>query len=254
MFLLFVVLAAVVFPAPAGSVEITILYNNVPHAPGCTCQWGFACLIRGPRDTILFDTGGDGRVLLANMQHLGVDPREIDCVVLSHVHGDHTGGVAALLPRLKPVRWYIPVDFVARFRRSLENAGHEVISVSRPLEICPGVFSTGELGSGIREQGLIVDSEAGLVVITGCAHPGIVDMAAAAKTQRKQAIHLVLGGFHLGSRSRAELAGIIDGLRSLGVEKVAPSHCTGDAAMRLFAEAWRDNCLSSGCGARITVP
>ena len=99
MFLLFVVLAAVVFPAPAGSVEITILYNNVPHAPGCTCQWGFACLIRGPRDTILFDTGGDGRVLLANMQRLGVEPREIDCVVLSHVHGDHTGGVAALLPR-----------------------------------------------------------------------------------------------------------------------------------------------------------
>jgi len=252
--LLFILLAAVVFPSPAGSIEITIVYNNIPYAPGCTCQWGFACLIRGPRDTILFDTGGDGRVLLANMERLGVDPREIDCVVLSHVHGDHTGGVASLLPRLEPVRWYIPADFVASFRKSLESAGHRVITVSDPLEICPGVFSTGELGTGIREQSLIVESEAGLVVITGCAHPGIVDIAATAKKQRNREIHLVLGGFHLGSYSEAELARIVERLQALGVQKVAPSHCTGDRAMRLFAQAWKDNCLSSGCGARITVP
>ena len=107
--ILLLVLAAIAFPAPAGGIEITILYNNVPHAPDCRCQWGFACLVRGAEETILFDTGGDGRVLLANMQRLGVDPGEIDCVVLSHSHGDHTGGVRELLPQLKPAIICIPL-------------------------------------------------------------------------------------------------------------------------------------------------
>jgi 7,8-dihydropterin-6-yl-methyl-4-(beta-D-ribofuranosyl)aminobenzene 5'-phosphate synthase len=254
MLILLFILSAIAFPASADGIEITVLYNNVPHAPGCVCQWGFACLIRGTEATILFDTGGDGRVLLQNMERLGVDPGEIDCVVLSHVHGDHTGGVTALLPQLKPIRWYIPADFVGRFRQSLERAGHTVIAVTGQVEICPAVFSTGELGSAIKEQSLIVETEAGLIVITGCAHPGIVHIASTARKLRNREIHLILGGFHLGSYSEAELARIVGQLQALGVEKVAPSHCTGDKAIRLFADTWKENCLSSGCGARITVP
>ena len=252
--ILFILLSAIAFPAPAGAVEITILYNNVPHAPGCVCQWGFSCLIRGTEQTVLFDTGGDGRVLLANMEHLGAAASEIDCVVLSHSHGDHTGGVNELLPHLKRVRWYIPADFSARFRGSLERAGHTVMPVSGPVQICPAVFSTGELGSGIKEQSLIVETKAGLVLITGCAHPGIVHITATAREQRDQEVHLILGGFHLGSTSESRLAGIVEQLQALGVEKVAPSHCSGDMAIRLFADAWKDDCLSSGCGARITIP
>jgi 7,8-dihydropterin-6-yl-methyl-4-(beta-D-ribofuranosyl)aminobenzene 5'-phosphate synthase len=252
--ILFLVLSAIAFPAPAGGIEITILYNNVPHAPDCRCQWGFACLVRGTKETILFDTGGDGPVLLANMERLGVDPGEIDCVVLSHSHGDHTGGVTALLPRLEPVRWYIPADFVGHFRGKLERAGHTVIPVTGQVEICPAVFSTGELGAGIKEQSLIMETEVGLIVITGCAHPGIVHITATARKQREQKIHLILGGFHLGSFSDTQIARIVEQLQALGVEKVAPSHCTGDKAIRLFAETWKEDCISSGCGARIIVP
>jgi len=252
--ILLMLLSALAFPTPAAAIEITVLYNNIPHTPGCVCRWGFACLIRGTEDTILFDTGGDGRVLLQNMDRLDVDTTEIDCVVLSHSHGDHTGGVMALLPHLKPVRWYIPADFAAPFRRTLERAGHTVISVTETLEICPAVFSTGELGSGIKEQSLIVETEVGLIVITGCAHPGIVEITATARKLRNRDIHLILGGFHLGSYSEAELARIVGQLQALGVEKVAPSHCTGDKAIRLFADTWKGDCLSSGCGARIAVP
>lgn len=252
--ILLILLLTIAFPAPAGGIEITVLYNNVPHTPGCLCQWGFACLIRGTEETILFDTGGDGHVLLQNMERLGVDPGEIDCVVLSHSHGDHTGGVTALLPHLKPVRWYIPADFAARFRSSLQRAGHTVIPVTEQIKICAGVFSTGELGSAIKEQSLIVESEAGLIVITGCAHPGIVEITATARKLRNQDIHLILGGFHLGSYSDAELARIVGQLQALGVEKVAPSHCSGDKAIRLFTDTWKEESISSGCGARISVP
>jgi 7,8-dihydropterin-6-yl-methyl-4-(beta-D-ribofuranosyl)aminobenzene 5'-phosphate synthase len=254
MTLLLALLIAIALPAQADGIEITVVYNNIPHTPGCECRWGFACLIQGPEDTILFDTGGDGHTLLQNMELLQVDPEAIDCVVLSHRHGDHTGGVTGLLPHLDAVRWYVPEDFVARIRGKLRRGGHTVIPVTGPLQICPGVFSTGELGSGIKEQSLVVETEAGLVVVTGCAHPGIVDIAAAAKEQRNRKVHLVLGGFHLGSYSEAQLNRIIRELQALGVEKVAPSHCTGERAMKLFAEAWKDSFISSGCGARITVP
>jgi 7,8-dihydropterin-6-yl-methyl-4-(beta-D-ribofuranosyl)aminobenzene 5'-phosphate synthase len=155
---------------------------------------------------------------------------------------------------LKPVRWYIPVDFASRFRESLERAGHTVIPVSGPVEICPAVFSTGELGSGIKEQSVIVETESGLIIITGCAHPGIVQITATARKLRDQKIHLILGGFHLGSYSEAQLARIVEQLQVLGVEKVAPSHCSGERAIRLFAATWKKNSISSGCGARITVP
>ncbi len=242
--------------------NITVLYNNISHSPGCICQWGFSCLIRGAKETILFDTGGDGRVLLRNMESLAVDPEEIDCLALSHGHGDHTGGVGELLPHLKPVRWYIPKSFAGRFRDSLQLAGHTVVPVGGSVEICPGVFSTGQLGSMIKEQALILETASGLVVITGCAHPGIVEMTEAARfarsaraegAQRPQKVHLILGGFHLMSDSQHALSRKIERLQALGVEKVAPSHCTGQGAMRRFAETWQENCISSGCGARIPI-
>ena len=252
--LLFVFLLMILLPAQATTIEITVLYNNIPHAQGCECQWGFACLIRGPQDTILFDTGGNGNVLLSNMELLQVDPAEIDCVVLSHRHGDHIGGIAPLLPHMNPVRWYIPAVFVVQLRGTLEEAGHTVIAVTEPMQICAGVFSTGELGSTIKEQSLIVETDAGLVVVTGCAHPGITNITATARKLQNRKIYMILGGFHLSSHSEAELNRIVKQLQALGVHKVAPSHCTGERAMNLFAETWKKNCISAGCGARIRIP
>ena len=188
------------------------------------------------------------------MELLGVDPAEIDRVVLSHGHGDHTGGIRGLLPRLKPVTWYIPADFAARLRPVLEKAGHDVVSVDEAVPVCPGVFSSGELGSSIPEQSLIVETDSGLVVITGCAHPGIVTITDAAVRQRRCKVHLILGGFHLGACPEGEIRRIIAALRDLKVEKVAPSHCTGERALRLFAVSWRENFIAGGCGARIIVP
>ena len=73
-----------------------------------------------------------------------------------------------------------------------------MIHLIEPLQICAGVFSTGELGSSIKEQSLIVETDAGLIVITGCAHPGIAEITATAKNLRNDKIRLILGGFHLG--------------------------------------------------------
>jgi 7,8-dihydropterin-6-yl-methyl-4-(beta-D-ribofuranosyl)aminobenzene 5'-phosphate synthase len=83
--------------AQPDELRITVLFNNVPYRTGLTPGWGFSCLIEGADKTILFDTGGDGAVLLANMRHLGLSPKNVEFVVLSHIHIDHTGGPDELL-------------------------------------------------------------------------------------------------------------------------------------------------------------
>ncbi|KYH38709.1 MAG: hypothetical protein AYL28_002660 [Candidatus Bathyarchaeota archaeon B23] len=81
----------------ACSGELIILYDNNPYDPRLEISWGFSCLLNLNQTTILFDTGGDGRLLLNNMKRLGIDPREVDIIVLSHIHGDHVGGLNAVL-------------------------------------------------------------------------------------------------------------------------------------------------------------
>jgi len=79
--------------------EMRILFDNNPYEKGLEVSWGFSCLIKGAEKTILFDTGGDGSILMANIEKMGIDPSEIDLVVLSHDHLDHTGGLSAFLEK-----------------------------------------------------------------------------------------------------------------------------------------------------------
>jgi 7,8-dihydropterin-6-yl-methyl-4-(beta-D-ribofuranosyl)aminobenzene 5'-phosphate synthase len=86
------------------------------------------------------------------------------------------------------------------------------------------------------------------VVVTGCSHPDIEEMGRAAVAARGGALHLALGGFHLRDKDAAQVAAIIAALRELGLARVAPSHCTGEAAIAAFREAWGEDCLALGAG------
>ena len=96
-----------------GGIVTTIVYDNNPGRGDLTPAWGFACVVGGLGKTILFDTGGDGRILLANLRKLGLDPNQIDAVVISHIHGDHTGGLASFLRLRRGVPVYTPTGFPA---------------------------------------------------------------------------------------------------------------------------------------------
>lgn len=65
---------------------------------------------------------------------------------------------------------------------------------------------------------------------------------------------LVMGGFHLSAASPDSIQAIIDALRTLGVQRVAPSHCTGDRAMDLFQSAYGPDFVISGCGRVLNLP
>lgn len=235
--------------------RITVLFDNVPHRPGLVPGWGFSCLVEVPGKTILFDTGADGGTLLENMKRLDVNPDGIAAVFLSHIHGDHTGGLGALLARRPGIQVFLPEGFPASFRRAVTDGGADVRTVGVGGRLADHVTGTGGLsGNGIVEQAMIVETPQGLVVITGCAHPGIVRIAETAKRLTGKRIHLLMGGFHLGGASRTEIQAIVAKLKSLGVQKVAPSHCTGEAATALFRQAWGRDFVEAGLGAVIVLP
>jgi 7,8-dihydropterin-6-yl-methyl-4-(beta-D-ribofuranosyl)aminobenzene 5'-phosphate synthase len=232
---------------------ITVVYDNYPYKKGLKTAWGFSCLVRGWDKTILFDTGGNGHLLLANMEELDIDPQEIEMVVLSHIHGDHVGGLAPLLQRHHKVTVVIPPSFPTDFKAEIRRFGSLVQEAEGFTEICRDVYSTGEMGTRIKEQSLVLRTAQGLIVITGCAHPGVVQIAEATKAHFKEAILLVMGGFHLSGKSRREIQGIVAKLRALGVKNVGPCHCSGEMAREIFHERYGTACVPVGVGMEIRI-
>lgn len=233
-------------------VTITIVYDNNLYKEGLRTAWGFSCVIRCEK-TILFDTGGNGTILLENMKKLNVDPGEIDIVVLSHIHSDHVGGLLKLLEINHNVTVYLPKSFPEGFKEEIERYGARIVEVQEPLKIFDGVYSTGEMVYWVREQSLIIKTERGLIVVTGCAHPGVVNIVKRAKDLLKSNVLLVIGGFHLIGHDESSIRKIVSDLKNLDVKYVAPCHCSGDLARKLFKEEYGDRYINAGVGRMITV-
>jgi 7,8-dihydropterin-6-yl-methyl-4-(beta-D-ribofuranosyl)aminobenzene 5'-phosphate synthase len=211
--------------------RFTIVYDNNDYDPRLETKWGFSCLIEGREKTILFDTGGDSATLLKNMKRLGIDPRHIGAIVISHAHGDHSGGLSGILEMNRIAEIYVPASTVARV------SGRKVVRVSQPVEISETVFSTGELG-GI-EQSLAIKTSKGVVVVAGCSHPGVGVILDAASHYGKG--YGILGGLH----------GFHDFSRLEGLSLICPCHCTQykSELKRLFPEQY----VSCGAGLELEI-
>jgi len=246
-------------PEPAAEAELelklAIVYDNNEYDSRLETKWGFSCLVEGFEKAILFDTGGDSGTLLSNMKKLRIDPKEIDAIVLSHIHGDHVGGLSGFLEENSDVIVHVPTSFPGSFKDTARSSGAEVVEVSEAEELFTSVYTTGEMGNGIKEQSLIVTTSQGLVVITGCAHPGVVNITRKATDMLAgEPVYLVIGGFHMSGASTHQIQSVIVGFRQLGVRKVAPCHCSGDETRELFREEYGDNYIDSGAGKIITLP
>jgi 7,8-dihydropterin-6-yl-methyl-4-(beta-D-ribofuranosyl)aminobenzene 5'-phosphate synthase len=243
-------IASDVLTADSTRAEVTVItiYDNYQHDPNLKTGWGFSCLVEADGMKLLFDTGGEGSLLLENMEKLGIDPKEIDAVVLSHSHGDHTGGLDDFLKAGSEVKLYLLKSFPHSFKKKVESSKAEIVEVSGSVAISERVNTTGELGTSIKEQSLMVKTSKGLVVITGCAHPGILNILKHAKKITGEDVYLVLGGFHLLDRSETQLKEVIKGFRELGVKKVAPCHCSGEQTRTLFQKEYKEDFIANGVG------
>lgn len=242
-------------------VSITTIYDNYlpsknleeAKSLGLKNDWGFSCLINTGNEKILFDTGADGKILIENMKKLNINPESINLVVISHDHYDHYGGLSDFLEQNNKVKVYIPSS-LHRTREVAKNAGAEIFETDNPTKITENAYTTGRLGTTIEEQSLVIKTKKGLVIITGCSHPGIINIIESVKKQFvHEKIHLVLGGFHLFQKNVSELENIVNSFRELEVQKVAPCHCSGDQARKLFKEEYGDDFIENGVSKVINI-
>jgi len=104
------------------------------------------------------------------------------------------------------------------------------------------------------EQALALKTSRGLVVLVGCSHPGVARLVEAAERETgARSVWLLLGGFHMLRQSEEQIQAQIQRLQQLGVEQVAPAHCTGERAKRLFRQAYGARYLPAGTGRSIPI-
>jgi 7,8-dihydropterin-6-yl-methyl-4-(beta-D-ribofuranosyl)aminobenzene 5'-phosphate synthase len=253
----------------------TLSENTAKH--GFIGEWGLSMLVEVDGMKILVDSGW-GFSAAYNAQLLGIDLDGIDIVVLSHGHRDHTGGLPDILKRRKkPVDVIAHPDiFTCKYtrfetgdeysgipyaREYLESLGARFKLSKDPVRIASRVTTTGEIpvtndfeipeqnllvkdDRGVRidplndDQSLIIDSEEGLIIITGCAHSGIINtIRHARKITGRDSVYAIIGGTHLFRAPAERIALTIDALKENGPRKLGVSHCTGfQASAALYAE------------------
>lgn len=266
------------------TLRLTFLADNRAVRPGLAAEHGLSVLVEHGAHAVLFDTGASDAAL-RNAAALGVDLGRVEAVALSHGHDDHTGGLEALLAALPggvPVRAH-PGALVRRYSvrpgrgaseigfRGGEAVRRRLILADGSVGLAPGLVLTGHvprisgfedtggpfyLDPGGREPDLIPDDQAlvvmtgaGNILVCGCAHAGVVNtLMHAAKVTGDDRFVAVVGGLHLGSAGPERVKRTVRELRKVGVGRVGPAHCTGEAAGAALAAEFGDGFMHCGAG------
>jgi 7,8-dihydropterin-6-yl-methyl-4-(beta-D-ribofuranosyl)aminobenzene 5'-phosphate synthase len=285
---------------PIQALDVVILSTMLADRAGVG-EWGFSALIETEGHRILFDTGARPETVLRNASELKIDLAGVTDVILSHHHGDHTGGLVTLrreLARRNPAalkRAYVGAGiFLGRpdrdgretnealaARAEYEALGGSFVVVERPLELFPGAWLTGPiprthpernwtLKRTIRQpdgrlvednvpedMSLVLDTDKGLVLISGCGHAGIINTLEYARTRvRPTRVHAALGGFHLFEADAATLDWTAAKLRDMELANLLGAHCTGIEAvyeLRRRLNLGRAACAVGAVGARFSL-
>jgi len=253
--------------------EITVLLENESRKKGLAAAHGLSVWVREGDTRLLFDTGPDDS-LLGNAKDLGINLSTVTALVLSHNHGDHTGGVMPLLKHIeRPVPIYTGMGFSReRYARegddcrkisnldrldllqrdaALVEVGAEPLSLGgrlylmsgwdrpEPYETASGryVFRKDdgwETDSFAEEVALVYDGNEELTMLTGCAHPGIVGMVKKAVEAFHKPVHTLLGGAHLINADEERVQMTAAALSELGIKIVGLAHCSGEGIGKVW--------------------
>ena len=268
--------------------QITVLYDAFGQASAMQKDWGYAALIEYGGERILFDTGNNPDILAQNAKAKDIDLSKLDFVVMSHRHGDHMSGLTYLLKVNPKVTIYAPKEGfgvygadlpsgfyrkdsslpveqryyngtppeVMRFGSAWPGANFQL--VDKNTEIAPNIHlitlvsdKPGTLE--LRELSLAFSTPNGMIIVVGCAHPGIDRIVESASTINPR-IRFIAGGFHLVVASDADIEKIVTALHDrFKLEYVAPGHCTGEPAFTALKKAFGDHYLYAGLGTTLTL-
>jgi 7,8-dihydropterin-6-yl-methyl-4-(beta-D-ribofuranosyl)aminobenzene 5'-phosphate synthase len=236
---------------------IRIIYDNTLYSNKLISGWGFSAEIEFSGKYFLFDTGADRMILEHNINTLGINCSNINAIFLSHDHCDHVGGSSAILSKVKDIPVHILSSFNVSLKKKIAAYNCKKIFHENFNKIDERIYTTGPLdgnfmGIPIQEQSLILNCEKGPVVIVGCAHTKIENVVKTVEQVFNKKIHLVLGGFHLMNKNELEIEKIINYLFK-SVEKIAPTHCTGEKAISMFSQKFKNNFYKCGVGKKINI-
>ncbi|MCA6119048.1 MBL fold metallo-hydrolase [Bradyrhizobium sp. WSM 1738] len=268
--------------------KITILYDAFGTDAAMKKDWGFSALVEISGKRILFDTGNDSDIFAANIKAKNIDLTNIDFVVLSHRHSDHMAGLNHVLSVNPTVKIYAPKEGFGIYGSSLPSSFYrkdeslpqemryydgkppEVMTfgaawqraniepIDKTTEIAPGITLIALVSDApgtkeLKELSLAVNTADGVVLVVGCAHPGIEKIVEAAKTINPR-IRLIAGGFHLVVASDETIAKAVAALKDgFKVETIAPGHCTGEPTFAALKQAFGDRYLYAGVGTSLTL-
>ena len=271
--LLLLMLAAVLLlPAEThrvASLRITILSTMLADHTGIG-EWGFSALVEADGHKILFDTGADPDTVVRNLRELKMNLTDVPDVILSHNHIDHTGGLLTIrkefphsIARAHAGQGILlqrgPSNSMLKMKAAYEASGGTFIEYGPPVELYPGVWLTGpvprkypernwggrsqfRLADGTtaednipEDQSLVIDTDRGLVLVSGCGHAGVINTLEYARAKVRAApVHLALGGFHLYAATDQTLDWTATKLKEFGLQNLVGAHCTGiEAVYRL---------------------
>ncbi len=277
-------------------IRITVLVDSLTRFEGpILAENGLSLLVEIPELDlkVLLDTGITGHALINNSKVLGIDLSEVDFIVLSHNHYDHTGGLLKLPISGKTVVAH-PEIFLPKYalvpslgmrtltyagppfrKRDLEKAGANLILSKNPVKLAHGVLTTGEVprrnkleriegfyvnkdGEFVEDQlpddqALLIEMDDGLVVLTGCCHSGLMNTLEWAMELTGKEIKAVIGGFHLIDADDRRIDETIRRISDLDVKIVAPLHCTGLKATFMFYEARRGSFREMWAGKSLEI-
>jgi len=236
--------------------KLKILFDKNTKDKKLHTGWGLSFLVD---EKILFDTGENGHWLMGNIKRLQTDINKIKAVVISHDHWDHTWGLWELLKKRKGLTIYTCPNFSVEFKDKVKKLKGELVETEKVTEISRDICVTGEIageykGEYMPEQALVVKTDKGISVITGCAHPGIIKILNTVKSNfPKEGIYAVLGGFHLMNQDKRFIRIIAAEFKKIGVKKVGPTHCSGPSAEEIFKLEYKKHFLPVKVGMEIQV-
>ena len=236
--------------------RIKVIFDKGALGKKLYTGWGVSFLVD---DKILFDTGEKGEWLLENMRSLGIDIKKIEAVVISHDHWDHTGGLWEILKERKGLNVYSCPGFSKEFKDKVKEAKGELIEAEKITEISQNIFITGEIPGGYHgkympEQAIVLKTKNGLIVITGCAHPGILKMVNKVKAKfPNEPVYFVLGGFHLKESDKRAIEIVAENFKEIGIIKAGPTHCSGEAAESIFKKYYKRNFIPIKVGQEMEI-
>ena len=254
----------------------TLIENSQGEHLALVSEHGLSFCVETGGCKLLFDTGQSGN-FIANAAELRIGLDDLDFVVLSHGHYDHSGGLRALLEHTQSFELVVGNGFF-KDKYADFNGRHEFLGnnfteaflkdrkvryseMAGPVrELAPGVYVMTDFprnhpdevikdrfklleGAAFMpdrfddEVMLVVDTPKGLVAVLGCSHPGMRNMLDAAKSRLGKPIYAVLGGTHLVEASHEGMGASLEYLHTTGIEVIGVSHCTGSGAMKTLGES-----------------